>query len=137
MKRFALLAFFVLVAFLPHPAVANSLLGTWVLNGGEPKPTYLQSMTITRLAFHASGKVDIRYLPQPPYMMSMLSPKNQLEAIAPRSTSLVFNDKGTAVEFAFGSDLVEMKYEFRGPLLLLYPTPSMGGPVKIYRRVIL
>lgn len=120
------------------PAVrrAASLVGTWALNGGEPKPSYRQTFTITLLVFHPGGKVDMRYLPEPPPMLAFLTRANQKRALAPATQRLVYVDHGAYVELATGSDLVRVGYELRddGRTLLLR-MPHAGGVTKIYRRV--
>jgi hypothetical protein len=134
----ALLAVLVVAVLAALPASARSpLLGVWALNGGEPKPSYLQTFTILRLTFRGDGKVDMRYYDNPPPFLQMMSRKRQMEALAPRARTMTYMDRGDTVELTMGSDLVTFKYELRddGKLLLLHMPASAGGAAKIYRRV--
>lgn len=125
------------IAAAPISAKADGrLFGVWEINGGEPKPNRLQSFTITRWTFHPNQKLDMRYLPEPPPLIQMASPKLQMEAIAPQQETYQYNDLGTAIEVVMGSNLVNWKYEFRGnDFLLVHMPKTIGGATKIYRRV--
>ena len=125
------------VVAVPVMARADArLIGIWEINGGEHKPNHLQSFTITRWTFHPNHKLDMRYLPEPPPFIQMASPKSQMEAIAPRQQTYEYSDQGTAIEVVMGSDLVNLKYEFRGnDFLLVHMPKTAGGTTKIYRRV--
>lgn len=134
----ALLAVLVLAVLTALPAAARSpLLGVWALNGGEPKPSYVQTFTILRLTFRGDGKVDMRYYSSPPPFLQMMSRKRQMEALAPRARTMTYMDNGEAVELTMGSDLVTLKYELRedGKLLVLHMPAASGGATKLYRRV--
>ena len=140
MKRLAFVMVLALLVFRPAVALADSqLVGTWVLNGGEPRPSIYQPLTITRLLFRPNGKVVMGYLPPAPLLAHMLSQKEKAEAIAPRTDTVFYVDRGEFLEIASGSDLIKFKYEIRRSpsleLLLLTNPPEMGSVVKIYRRV--
>lgn len=112
-----------------------SLIGTWTLNGGEPKPSYRQTFTILRMAFHPGGKVDVRYLPEPAPMLAFAGRSAQMRALAPATQRLVYVDHGKYVELAMGSDLVRVGYELRDDGRLLLLRMPHAGVTKIYRRV--
>jgi hypothetical protein len=114
---------------------ASPLIGTWTLNGGEPKPSYRQTFTILRMAFHPDGKVDVRYLPEPAPMLAFAGRSAQRRALAPATQRLVYVDRHAFVELAMGSDLVRVGYELRddGRLLLLRMPHAVV--TKIYWRV--
>ena len=141
MRRLAFIVAVGSLAFAPVRVLADTpLLGTWVLNGGEPRPTSLQSFTITRLVFRRDHRVEMRYLPEPPAFSDMLSRKEHAESIAPRTDTVTYIDRGGGkLEFASGSSLIEFKYQMRSSptldLLLLHGPPELGSVAKIYRRV--
>jgi hypothetical protein len=136
MTRTLFLVGALLLAAATPVSAGTALLGTWGLNGGEPRPNYLQTFTITKLTFRPDGTVLMRYLPQPPVMFHMMSRSGQVKALAPKQQSIVYVDRGNAVELAMGSDLVTYRYEIRGSNTLLLTMPGFGGGVtKIYRRM--
>lgn len=112
-----------------------SLVGTWTLFGGEPKPSYRQTFTILRMAFHPGGKVDVRYLPEPAPMLAFAGRSAQMRALAPTTRRLVYIDHGAFVELAMGSDLVRVDYELRDDGRLLLLRMPHASVTKIYRRM--
>ena len=118
------------------PTSQSSLIGTWIIFGGETKPTYPQTFKPVRFTFKRNGKVDMRYLPDPPPMISMLSRAMQEQALAARSLTFYFVDKGDGVEMVDNQGVLEaFKYELRGEnLLILHMPPPLGSHALVFQR---